>query len=693
MFTHHGVPRHPTHLRGLARLVASALAALLVGAGAIVAATPAAALYADAITQSPQNPVAANTVQTITYRCASSDDGDALWRGHWYGVGPQGGEGTATTVATTAEYTEYQFTFSSATSRTLAVLCQYGGPSGSGSGTVIEYTVATAPSEPRDVTVAPGDHSLAVTWVPPWSGGSSAATSYAVQIDSGSGWTAAGTTPSTATTIGGLINGASYQVRVAATNASGSGPWSEVVTGTPRTTPGAPIGLTAAQDQRSVHLAWAAPTTDGGAPTISFLVERSTDGSVWTTVGTTSTLEATATDLTGGTSYMFRVRANNAAGQGAPATITAVPYDIPGAPGNLTADPSDRRVQLSWSPAPDAGSPVTGYQVEQSSDGGTSWYTPPGVTTDGNSATVTGLTNGVPYTFRVAAVNAAGAGASAEVSATPRTVPGAPVSVGAEPGDRSVRLTWSPPADDGGAPVSGYLVEVSADDGATWAPVDASAVQGTTASVVDLVNSHLYRFRVAALDETGTGLWSEVTGTPFVFQPVLSGPGGQDLAGMVLHPGDTITVELSGGPVGARALLELHSEISVLADGVTGEDGTLRLRGAVPVATTPGQHEVVVRLLDAGADVEPVVVPITVAALPVDAPVTPAPVAPDDSVTPARSAPSAPAAGATRTGTSPAAPSSLSLTGSSVAPLLLGAVVLLATGAVAVRRARTRRER
>ena len=76
--------------------------------------------------------------------------------------------------------------------------------------------------------------------------------------------------------------------------------------------------------------------------------------------------------------------------------------------------------------ASDGGSAITGYTVTSS----------PGAThvhRDGLGATctVTGLTNGTPYTFTVTATNAKGTGpASApSTSVTPATVPGAPTGV------------------------------------------------------------------------------------------------------------------------------------------------------------------------------------------------------------------------------------------------------------------------
>ena len=78
----------------------------------------------------------------------------------------------------------------------------------------------------------------------------------------------------------------------------------------------------------------------------------------------------------------------------------------------------------------DGGSPITGYGVDYSSDGGSTWTTAvaPSAAMTAKSYTVTGLTNGTAYVFRVGAANAVGTGAWSATSAayTPQaTVPGA----------------------------------------------------------------------------------------------------------------------------------------------------------------------------------------------------------------------------------------------------------------------------
>ena len=85
----------------------------------------------------------------------------------------------------------------------------------------------------------------------------------------------------------------------------------------------------------------------------------------------------------------------------------------PNAPTQVLAAPGDTQVTLTWdAPTWDGGiSPVNGYRIESSIDGGTNWTTSIADTgSTSETATVTGLVNGVIYTFRVRALNQHGAG-------------------------------------------------------------------------------------------------------------------------------------------------------------------------------------------------------------------------------------------------------------------------------------------
>ncbi|HWB68336.1 MAG TPA: fibronectin type III domain-containing protein, partial [Mycobacteriales bacterium] len=169
-------------------------------------------------------------------------------------------------------------------------------------------------------------------------------------------------------------------------------------------------------------------------------------------------------------------------------------------------------VSLSWSaPASDGGSPITGYVVQDSTDGGAHWTSV--ATAAGTSTTVTGLVAGTAYVFRVAAVNAAGTGPFSAASApvTPTAVaPGAPTGVTATAGDGQATVSWTPPSNNGGSAVTGYDVQYSSDGGSNWTSASNAfhTSTATTQTVTGLANGTSYVFRVAALNAAGTGAYS-----------------------------------------------------------------------------------------------------------------------------------------------------------------------------------------
>jgi hypothetical protein len=80
---------------------------------------------------------------------------------------------------------------------------------------------------------------------------------------------------------------------------------------------------------------------------------------------------------------------------------------VPVRPSAPSANPGDARADLSWVAPSDGGSPITGYRVRWSSNGGASWV----IRTTGSTSTayeVSPLTNGQGYVFQVRAGNASG---------------------------------------------------------------------------------------------------------------------------------------------------------------------------------------------------------------------------------------------------------------------------------------------
>ncbi len=196
---------------------------------------------------------------------------------------------------------------------------------------------------------------------------------------------------------------------------------------------------------------------------------------------------------------------------------SSTPRGAPGAPTSLAATIGNERVVLTWTePTDDGGSAITDYIIQYSSDAGTTWRIfADDVSTDTN-ATVTNLTNGIQYQFRVNATNVAGTGpASNVVSSTPRGAPGAPTSLAATIGNERVVLTWTEPTDDGGSAITDYIIQYSSDAGTTWRIFADDVSTDTNATVTNLTNGIQYQFRINATNVAGTGPASDtVSATP-----------------------------------------------------------------------------------------------------------------------------------------------------------------------------------
>ena len=71
-------------------------------------------------------------------------------------------------------------------------------------------------------------------------------------------------------------------------------------------------------------------------------------------------------------------------------------------------------------------------------------------------------------------------------------------------------VTWSPPESDGGAEITGYVVEMKELTSTRWSKATTTkTVTETELSVPHLVEGSKYHFRVAAVNKAGQGAFSE----------------------------------------------------------------------------------------------------------------------------------------------------------------------------------------
>lgn len=70
---------------------------------------------------------------------------------------------------------------------------------------------------------------------------------------------------------------------------------------------------------------------------------------------------------------------------------------------------------------------------------------------------------------------------------------------------RSVTLSWTPPAKDGGRPITGYIIEIQDEGTAEWTRVnDAENLHPTTVfTVPNLKELKKFRFRIIAVNDIG----------------------------------------------------------------------------------------------------------------------------------------------------------------------------------------------
>ena len=219
----------------------------------------------------------------------------------------------------------------------------------------------------------------------------------------------------------------------------------------------------------------------------------------------------TVTGLTNGTAYTFTVAAINAVGTGADsaacAAITPPARPRPARRPASAGTAGDASVALSWTaPASNGGSAITGYRVT------------PYIGTTAQTAILTGSAATTLHRHRPHerhGVHVQGRGdqrgrhrrrlgrVAPRSRRRPRRRRARRRASAAPRATRSVALSWTAPASNGGSAITGYRVTPYIGATAQTAILTGSAA--TTYTVTGLTNGTAYTFTVAAINAVGTG--------------------------------------------------------------------------------------------------------------------------------------------------------------------------------------------
>jgi len=333
------------------------------------------------------------------------------------------------------------------------------------------------------------------------------------------------------------------------------------------------------------------PSASGGLAT-SFTATSTPGGYT----GTGSSSPVVVPGLASGTSYTFAVVASNAYGNALATTqtnsITAT--SVPTAPSIGTAiNPSGQSytgtasASVPFTQSANGGKAISNYKY--STDGTN--YTALSPAQTSSPLTISGLTPGSSYSFYLKAVNENGDSAVSSVSnsVTVSTVPQAPtIGTVTKVNDTTVSIPFTPPANNGGSPITSYTV--------TSSPSIALSVSGGTTSPLTVSGSFgasvAYTFTISAVNANGTSVASSSSNSIIPYAPYLlsqtfnsSGtytvPAGKNqLSVVVLGAGGS-----GGGGGGGSYSNDAYGSSGGGGSGGYGGGGA----AGVDISVTPGQ--------------------------------------------------------------------------------------------------------
>uniref|UniRef100_A0A8B9E7D8 Titin n=1 Tax=Anser cygnoides TaxID=8845 RepID=A0A8B9E7D8_ANSCY len=268
----------------------------------------------------------------------------------------------------------------------------------------------------------------------------------------------------------------------------------------------------------SVTLSWKPPEYDGGCHISNYIVEkRETTTTTWDVVSAAvARTSIKVARLTTGSEYQFRICAENRYGKStytnSPSVVAEYPFKPPGPPGTPhVVHATKTSMIVTWQiPVNDGGSRILGYHLERKERSSILWAKVNKSLIPDTQMKVTGLDEGLLYEYRVYAENIAGIGKCSKscepvAARDPCDPPGQPEVTNIT--RTCVSLKWTKPEYDGGAKVTGYIIERREIPDGRWLKCNFTNVQETYFDVGGLTEDQRYEFRVIA--KNAAGLFSQ----------------------------------------------------------------------------------------------------------------------------------------------------------------------------------------
>ncbi len=343
----------------------------------------------------------------------------------------------------------------------------------------------------------------------------------------------------------GLSPNTTYYYRVRAYNGAGNSGYSNTASATTQSAlspPAPPSGLSAsAVSSSQIDLAW----TDNSNNEGGFKVERSLSASsgfaqVATVAGNATSYSDAG--LAPDTTYYYRVRAYNAAGNSAysntaGATTGPAASTVPAAPSNLTATGASDRIHVTWV---DNSSNEDNFDLWRKQDG-SYWLPlvkPPANTT---SYTDCNVLSGVTYSYAIRAQNEVGSSdwsnyVSASVADPGTALPSAPSGLSASAvSSTQINLSWT----DNSGNEDGFKIERSLSATSGFLQIAAVGANVTTYSDTGVGPDTTHYYRVRAYNEAGSSACSN-TASATTSQVVPAPP-----TNLTAAPASTSEIDLS----------------------------------------------------------------------------------------------------------------------------------------------------